>query len=42
MVVKTLTGKTITLHVETSDTIERVKQMIQDKVRIPRNQQVRG
>lgn len=29
--VKTLTGKTITLEVETSDTIESVKQKIQDK-----------
>ena len=29
--VKTLTGKTITLDVEPSDTIEAVKQKIQDK-----------
>ena len=29
--VKTLTGKTITLEVESSDTIENVKQKIQDK-----------
>lgn len=29
--VKTLTGKTITLEVEGSDTIEQVKQKIQDK-----------
>jgi hypothetical protein len=29
--VKTLTGKTITLDVEPSDTIENVKQKIQDK-----------
>jgi ubiquitin len=29
--VKTLTGKTITLEVEPSDTIEQVKQKIQDK-----------
>jgi len=29
--VKTLTGKTITLDVEASDTIENVKQKIQDK-----------
>jgi len=29
--VKTLSGKTITLEVESSDTIEQVKQKIQDK-----------
>jgi ubiquitin len=29
--VKTLTGKTITLEVESADTIESVKQKIQDK-----------
>jgi ubiquitin C len=29
--VKTLTGKTITLEVEQSDTIDNVKQKIQDK-----------
>ncbi len=29
--VKTLTGKTITLDVDSSDTIETVKQKIQDK-----------
>ena len=29
--IKTLTGKTITLEVEPSDTIENVKQKIQDK-----------
>ena len=29
--VKTLTGKTITLEVETGDTVENVKQKIQDK-----------
>ena len=29
--VKTLTGKTITLEVETSDTIDNVKTKIQDK-----------
>ena len=29
--VKTLTGKTITLDVEPSDTIENIKQKIQDK-----------
>ena len=33
--VETLTGKTITLEVEVSDTTENVKTMIQDKVGIP-------
>ena len=39
ILVKTLTGKTITLQVESSDSIEQVRQKIQEKESIPRDHQ---
>lgn len=37
--VKTLTGKTITIDIEPSDSVEKVKQIIQEKEGIPADQQ---